>query len=344
MGDLTELTTAATTNDPRAVGALAASFSGARFHLPLETLEGVKNRPETVRELGARLPIHRLRLDNGESAVPLFTSGPLCHQCAERLSWKTDGRGIKTLQISGSLALGFAKDVLVSPENRARDREPFERQSAPSRAHRYRVDGGGEGATTSVVLLARRSTRSPGLGRGKLASRHHPRDRRQGPPAAGGRRPSARFGGVGQGGDLRESAGRRSLARAFGRPLSPRRRGRFREPRAHREQIGRRGSRARVPRDRCGASRQDPGRRGAAPRELSRGYEREPPIPRELESSSPRRADRLATVYARAPWASTSRAFHHLLLRFPRLSATSRWSRSLPPRTRRTTESRARRG
>jgi SseB protein N-terminal domain len=116
MGDLTELATAATTNDPRAVGALAASFSGARLHLPLETLEGVKNRPEIVRELGARLPIHRLRLDNGESAVPLFTSAPLCHQCAERLSWKTDGRGIKTLRVPGAVALGFAKDVLVIPE------------------------------------------------------------------------------------------------------------------------------------------------------------------------------------------------------------------------------------
>lgn len=116
MGDLTELATAATTNDPRAVEALAASFVRSRLRLPLETLEGVKNRPETVEELGARLPVHRLKLDNGESAIPLFSGSTLCHRCAERLSWKTDGRAIKTLQLPGPVALSYARDALVTSE------------------------------------------------------------------------------------------------------------------------------------------------------------------------------------------------------------------------------------
>jgi SseB protein N-terminal domain len=116
MADLTELAAAASTNDPRAVSAFAASFAGSRLLLPLVTLEGVKNRPETVEELGARLPVHRLRLDNGEIAIPLFSEPALCHRCAERLSWRTDGRGVKTLQLPGTAALAYASDVLVTPQ------------------------------------------------------------------------------------------------------------------------------------------------------------------------------------------------------------------------------------
>lgn len=115
MSDLTDLAAAAAANDPRAVAALAAGFSRARLHLPLETLDGVRNRPETVRELGARLPVHRLRLDNGESGVPFFTNAKLCQRCADHLSWKTDGKAIKTLRIPGSVALSYARDVLVTP-------------------------------------------------------------------------------------------------------------------------------------------------------------------------------------------------------------------------------------
>jgi hypothetical protein len=115
MSDLTELAAAAATNDPRVVGALASSFARSSLHLPLETLEGVKNRPETVEELGVRLPIHRLRLDTGESAIPLFSRPSLCHRCAARLLWKTDGRGVKSLQLPGSVALSYAREVLVAP-------------------------------------------------------------------------------------------------------------------------------------------------------------------------------------------------------------------------------------
>jgi hypothetical protein len=121
--DLTAFVTAARTNEPRAVGALSERFAGARFHLPLASLEGVKNRPETALELGARLPLHRLRLDTGLIAIPLFTSQELCRECARKLSWKTDGnswktdgKAIKTLPVPGRIALSYLKDLLLSPE------------------------------------------------------------------------------------------------------------------------------------------------------------------------------------------------------------------------------------
>jgi hypothetical protein len=98
------------------VGALSERFAGARFHLPLASLEGVKNRPETALELGARLPLHRLRLDTGLIAIPLFTSLELCRECARKLSWKTDGKAIKTLPVPGRIALSYLKDLLLSPE------------------------------------------------------------------------------------------------------------------------------------------------------------------------------------------------------------------------------------
>jgi hypothetical protein len=114
--DLTAFVTAARTNDPRAVGALSERFAGARFHLPLTSLDGVKNRPETALELGASLPSHRLRLDTGLVAIPLFTSLELCRECARKLSWRTDGKAIKTLPIPGSIALPYLKELLLSSE------------------------------------------------------------------------------------------------------------------------------------------------------------------------------------------------------------------------------------
>ena len=114
--DLTELVTAARTNDPRVVDALSERFSGARFYLPLTTLDGVKNRPETALELGSGLPSHRLRLDTGLIAIPLFTNLPHCRECAKKLSWKTDGKAIKTLSVPGSVALSYIKGLLLSPE------------------------------------------------------------------------------------------------------------------------------------------------------------------------------------------------------------------------------------
>ncbi len=116
MQDLTELVTAAGTNDPRVVGALSQSFSGARFHLPLTSLDGVKNRPETALELGTSLPLHRMRLDTGLIAIPLFTNLDLCRECAGKLSWKTDGKAVKTLPVPGSVALSYLKELLLSPE------------------------------------------------------------------------------------------------------------------------------------------------------------------------------------------------------------------------------------
>jgi SseB protein N-terminal domain len=114
--DLTDLVTAARTNDPRVVGALADRFSAARFHLPLASLAGVKNRPETALDLGASLPLHQLRLDTGLVAVPLFTTLELCRACAKKLSWKTDGKVVKTLPVPGSMALPYLKELLLDPE------------------------------------------------------------------------------------------------------------------------------------------------------------------------------------------------------------------------------------
>ena len=116
MHDLTELVTAARTNDPRVVDALCERFSGARFHLPLTSLDGIKNRPETALELGSSLPLHRMRLDTGVIAIPLFTNLDLCRECAKKLSWKTDGKAIKTLSVPGSVALSYLKELLLSPE------------------------------------------------------------------------------------------------------------------------------------------------------------------------------------------------------------------------------------
>jgi len=116
LQDLTELVTAARTNDPRAVGALSAGFPGARFHLPLTSLDGMKNRPETALELGSSLPLHRMRLDTGLIAIPLFTNLELCRECARKLSWKTDGKAVKTLPVPGSVALSYLKELLLSPE------------------------------------------------------------------------------------------------------------------------------------------------------------------------------------------------------------------------------------
>jgi hypothetical protein len=116
LHDLTEFVTAARTNDPRAVGALSERFSGARLHIPLTSLDGVKNRPEAALEFGASLPAYRLRLDTGLIAIPIFTRLDLCRDCAKKLSWKTDGKAIKTLPIPGSIALTYLKGLLLSPE------------------------------------------------------------------------------------------------------------------------------------------------------------------------------------------------------------------------------------
>ena len=116
MHDLTDFVTAARTNDPRAVGALSERFSGARFHVPLMSLDGVKNRPEAALELGASLPAHRMRLDTGLVAIPLFTTLDLCRDCAKKLSWKTDRKAIKTLPLPGAVALAYLKGLLLSPD------------------------------------------------------------------------------------------------------------------------------------------------------------------------------------------------------------------------------------
>ncbi|HEY7698239.1 MAG TPA: hypothetical protein VIE88_07465, partial [Vicinamibacteria bacterium] len=112
----TELVTAARTNDPRVVAALAEQFPEARLHLPLTTLDGVRNRPETALELGRSLPLHWLRLDTGLSAVAVFTNLELCRKCAKALDWKTDGKAIKTLPLPGSVALSYLKELLMYPE------------------------------------------------------------------------------------------------------------------------------------------------------------------------------------------------------------------------------------
>jgi hypothetical protein len=114
--NLTDLVTAARTNDPRVVKALSERFSSARFHLPLTTLDGVKNRPEAALGLGVGLPLHRLRLDIGLLAIPLFTALELCRNCAKKLSWKTDGKVVKSLPVPGSLALPYLKELLLDPE------------------------------------------------------------------------------------------------------------------------------------------------------------------------------------------------------------------------------------
>jgi hypothetical protein len=115
--DLTDLAAAAArTNDPRVVSALSERFPRGRLHLPLASLDGVKNRPETALELGSRLPLHRLRLDDGLLAIPLFTSLELCRECAKKLSWRTDGKAVKTLPVPGSIALAYLKDLLLAPD------------------------------------------------------------------------------------------------------------------------------------------------------------------------------------------------------------------------------------
>jgi hypothetical protein len=115
--DLTSFVTAAArTNDPTVVAAFGERFPRSQLHLPLTTLDGVKNRPDIALELGARLPAHRLRLDNGRSGVALFTSLPLCRDCARKLSWKTDGKPIKTLLVPGPIALTYLRELLMTSE------------------------------------------------------------------------------------------------------------------------------------------------------------------------------------------------------------------------------------
>jgi hypothetical protein len=114
--DLTDLALAARTNDPRVVEAFGRKFGSSKLHLPLATLDGIKNHPETAVELGARLPVHWLRLDNGEIGVPLFTRLTFARGCAERLSWKTDGRALRTLALPGKTAVAYLKELLVSPD------------------------------------------------------------------------------------------------------------------------------------------------------------------------------------------------------------------------------------
>lgn len=105
--DITDLVIAARTGGPRALTALAKGFSRAVLHLPLETLQGIKNRPDTALELGDHLPVHWLQLQARAWAVPVFTRASLCRECADVLSWQTDGRAIKTLAVPGSTALEF---------------------------------------------------------------------------------------------------------------------------------------------------------------------------------------------------------------------------------------------
>lgn len=114
--DITDLALAARTNDPRVVEAFGRGFRTGKWHLPLASREGVRNRPETASELGARLPIHWLRLDNGEIGLPIFTRLAACRLCAERLSWKTDGKAIRTLSLPGEAAIVYVKELLVSPD------------------------------------------------------------------------------------------------------------------------------------------------------------------------------------------------------------------------------------
>jgi hypothetical protein len=57
-----------------------------------------------------------MRLDTGLIAIPLFTNLELCRDCARKLSWKTDGKAIKTLPVPGSVALSYLKELLLTPE------------------------------------------------------------------------------------------------------------------------------------------------------------------------------------------------------------------------------------
>jgi hypothetical protein len=113
--DLTDFVVAARTMEIPVLSALAERFPRARLRVPLRTREGLRNRPEAALELGASLPSHRLRLDNGELAVPLFTNGKLCLECGEKLSWKTDGGALKTITLPGSAALTVLGELLVTP-------------------------------------------------------------------------------------------------------------------------------------------------------------------------------------------------------------------------------------
>jgi hypothetical protein len=116
LQDLTAFVAAARTNDPAVVAAFGERFPGSGLQIPLATLDGVKNRPETALDLGAKLPVHRLRLDNGHLGAALFTSLPLCRDCARKLSWKTDGKPIKTLIVPGRIALTYLQELLLTPE------------------------------------------------------------------------------------------------------------------------------------------------------------------------------------------------------------------------------------
>jgi hypothetical protein len=113
--DLTDLVTAARWNEVPLLSALRDGFPRSRLYLPLAALVGVKNRPETALDLGPRLPAHRLRLGNGVAAVPIFTRVALCRECAGRLSWRTDGKPIKTLMIPGTVALEYLQELLADP-------------------------------------------------------------------------------------------------------------------------------------------------------------------------------------------------------------------------------------
>jgi hypothetical protein len=98
------------------VAAFGERFPKAQLHLPLTTLEGMKNRPEVAVSLGTRLPAHRLRLDNGKFGAALFTSLPACRECAGKLSWETDGKPIKTLVLPGAAALAYLQELMISPD------------------------------------------------------------------------------------------------------------------------------------------------------------------------------------------------------------------------------------
>jgi hypothetical protein len=113
--DLTDLALAARSNDPRVVAAFGEGFPKARLHLPLAILEGIRNRPETALELGARLPIHWLRLDDSQKAVPVFTTLGQCRDCAERLDWETDHQSIRALAVPGDIALTYLTQALALP-------------------------------------------------------------------------------------------------------------------------------------------------------------------------------------------------------------------------------------
>ena len=172
--DLTEIITAARTNDPRVVNALSERFSGARFHLPLTTLEGVKkNRPESRARSWARtFPSQRLRLATGLIAIPLFTNLELCRECAKKLSWKTDGKAIKTLPGPGVHCPRVPQGAPAVPRGRSRDRESSERGRSPPRAHRGGGDRPRNEAAHSLALRAKRRPESSGRDRrGSLLSR-----------------------------------------------------------------------------------------------------------------------------------------------------------------------------